>query len=137
MATKGTLLYGNDSSGNSSDASEFITRLLHGSTAIHMHHLMVEGPGSYAAHTALGMYSELADLADGLAESYMGCTGQKLKFGGGQFSIAGDPIAEVQALYDYVESKRMMMGSESHILNDVDGVCTLLASTLYKLKRLA
>jgi hypothetical protein len=137
MVTKGTLLYGNDSSGNSSDASEFITRLLHGSTAIHMHHLMVEGPGSYAAHTALGMYSELADLADGLAESYMGCTGQKLKFGGGQFSIAGDPIAEVQALYDYVESKRMMMGSESHIQNDVDGVCTLLASTLYKLKRLA
>ena len=137
MATKGTLLYGNDSSGNSSDASEFITRLLHGSTAIHMHHLMVEGPGSYAAHTALGMYSELADLADGLAESYMGCTGQKLKFSGGQFSIAGDPIAEVQALYDYVESKRMMMGSESHIQNDVDGVCTLLASTLYKLKRLA
>lgn len=137
MATKGTLLYGNDSSGNSSDASEFITRLLHGSTAVHMHHLMVEGPGSYAAHQALGMYSDLADLADGLAESYMGCTGQKLTFGGGSFTIAADPIAEVQGLYDYVESKRGMMGSESHIQNDIDEVCTLLASTLYKLKRLA
>lgn len=137
MAPKGTLLYGNDSHGNASEASEFITRLMHGSTAVHMHHLMVEGPGSYAAHQALGMYGDLADLADKLAESYMGCSGEKLKFGGGQFSIAGDPIAEVQALYDYVEAKRMMMGSESHIQNDVDEICTLLATTLYKLKRLA
>jgi hypothetical protein len=137
MATKGTLLYGAESKGGSSEASEFITRLLHASTAIHMHHLMVDGPGSYAAHTALGMYSDLADLADGLAESWMGCTGQKLTFGGGSFAIASSPIAEVQGLYDYVESKRGMMGSESHIQNDIDGICTLLSSTLYKLNRLA
>lgn len=137
MATKGTLLYGTESHGNSSDASEFITRLLHASTAIHMHHLMVQGPGSYAAHTALGMYSDLADLADGLAESWMGCSGEMLSFGGGSFSIASDPITEVQSLYDYVESKRGMMGSESHIQNDIDGICTLLSTTLYKLKRLA
>ncbi len=137
MASKGTLLYGNESHGNSGDAAEFITRLLHGATAIHMHHLMVEGPGSYAAHTALGMYGDLADLADGLAESWMGCTGQKLTFGGGSFTIAANPIAEVQGLYDYVESKRGMMGTESHIQNDIDGICTLLSSTLYKLNRLA
>lgn len=137
MAPKGTLLYGAESHGSSSEASEFITRLMHASTAVHMHHLMVEGPGSYAAHQALGMYGDLADLADKLAESWMGCTGQKLTFGGGSFTIAGDPIAEVQALYDYVEAKRGMMGSESHIQNDVDEICTLLSSTLYKLKRLA
>lgn len=137
MAPKGTLLYGAESHGSSSEASEFITRLMHASTAVHMHHLMVEGPGSYAAHQALGMYGDLADLADKLAESWMGCTGEMLSFGGGSFSIASDPMTEVQSLYDYVEAKRGMMGSESHIQNDVDEICTLLATTLYKLKRLA
>lgn len=133
---KSSLLY-DAPAGDSGGASEFITRLLHASTAIHMHHLMVDGPGSYAAHTALGMYNELADLVDGLAESWMGCTGQKLKFGGGSFAIAGSPIAEIQAAYDFVETKRGMMGSETHIQNDIDSICTLLSTTLYKLTRLA
>lgn len=133
---KATLLYESDA-GDASSAGEFITRLLHASTAIHMHHLMVDGPGSYAAHTALGVYNELADLADGLAESWMGCTGQKLKFGGGSFALAASPVAEVSAIYEYVEANRQMMGGESHIQNDIDGICTLLSSTLYKLTRLA
>ena len=32
---------------------------------------------------------------------------------------------------------RKAMGAESHIQNEVDSVCTLLSSTLYKLRRLA
>lgn len=133
---KSSLLY-DAPAGDAGGASEFITRLLHASTAIHMHHLMVDGPGSYAAHTALGMYDELADLVDGLAESWMGCTGQKLKFGGGSFALAASPLAEVQSAYEYVETKRGMMGSETHIQNDIDSICTLLSTTLYKLTRLA
>ena len=138
MLTKGpSLLYGSDKGGDSSAASEFITRLLHGSTMMHMHHLMVTGPGSYAAHTALGAYGELADLTDGLAEAWIGCTGMTLSFNGGAMQIGTDPKADVKALYEYVESARTAMGNESHIQNEVDGICTLLSSVLYKLNRLA
>lgn len=136
VMNKGSLLYGADTA-DAGGAAGFITKLLHAATAIHMHHLMVEGPGSYAAHTALGMYNDLVDAADGLAESWMGCTGEKLKFSGGTFELGADPIATVRSVYDYVEANRNLMGTESHIQNDIDGVCTLLASTLYKLTRLA
>ena len=136
VMNKGSLLYGADTA-DAGGAAGFIAKLLHAATAIHMHHLMVDGPGSYAAHTALGMYNDLVDLADGLAESWMGCTGEKLKFSGGTFELGADPIATVRGVYDYVESQRGLMGTESHIQNDIDGICTLLASTLYKLTRLA
>lgn len=136
VMNKGSLLYGADTA-DAGDAAGFITKLLHAATAIHMHHLMVEGPGSYAAHTALGMYNDLVDAADGLAESWMGCTGEKLTFSGGTFELGADPIATVRGVYDYVESQRGLMGTESHIQNDIDGICTLLSSTLYKLTRLA
>ena len=136
VMNKGSLLYGADTA-DAGGAAGFIAKLLHAATAIHMHHLMVDGPGSYAAHTALGMYNDLVDAADGLAESWMGCTGEKLKFSGGTFELGADPIATVRSVYDYVEANRNLMGTESHIQNDIDGVCTLLASTLYKLTRLA
>lgn len=136
VMSKGSLLYGADTA-DAGGAAGFIAKLLHAATAIHMHHLMVEGPGSYAAHTALGMYNDLVDAADGLAESWMGCTGEKLTFSGGTFELGADPIATVRSVYDYVESQRGLMGTESHIQNDIDGICTLLSSTLYKLTRLA
>lgn len=131
-----SLLYESDK-GDASGASEFITRLLHGSTVIHMHHLMITGPGSFAKHSALDVYNELASLTDGLAEAYMGCTGQALVFGGGTFTMNGDCVAEVQALYEYVETARAAMGNESHIQNEIDGIATLLSSVLFKLNRLA
>ena len=118
-------------------ASEFIAVLLHGATMAHMHHLMVTGPGSYAKHQALGeLYEGLQGAADTLAESFIGCTGVPLKFAGGQFELGGDPVKDVKALYDFVERERKAMGDESHIQNEVDTVCSLIASTLYKLRRL-
>lgn len=131
-----SLLYESDK-GDASAASQFITRLLHGATVIHMHHLMVTGPGSYAKHTALGFYNDLAEAADGLAEAYIGCTGMPLTFGGGSFTLGTDCVADVKALYEYVESARSAMGTESHIQNEIDSICTMLSSALYKLNRLS
>lgn len=133
MATKSTMLYGNDNK-DGAGASEFISKLFDAVTAIHKVHLMTTGPGSYAAHTALGVYSDLEDAADGLAESWMGCTKGALKFAGVDTSSFG---AEVQKIYDYVEANRAMMGGESHIQNDIDGILTQLSSALFKLDRLA
>lgn len=131
-----SMLYESDS-GNAGGASEFIARLLHGSTMIHMHHLMVTGQGSFAKHMALDIYNELASLTDGLAEAYIGCTGMPLAFKGGAFTMGSDPVADVKALYEYVETARMAMGTESHIQNEVDSISTLLSSALFKLNRLS
>lgn len=131
-----SLLYESDS-GDAAGASEFISRLLHGATVLHMHHLMVTGPGSFAKHMALGVYDDLAEAADKLAEAYIGCTGTPLSFSGGQFTLGGDCVADVQSLYEYVENSRSVMGNETHIQNEIDGICTLLSGTLYKLNRLA
>jgi len=137
MLTKApSLLYESDK-GDTNAASEFITKLLHGSIMLHMHHLMVTGPGSFAKHSALDVYNELASLTDDLAEAWMGCTGMAVAFQGGSVQIGTDCKADVQALYEYVESARNAMGSESHIQNEIDGICTLLSSVLFKLNRLA
>lgn len=133
---KGTLLYGSTGGehGDSKAASEFIGKLLDAVATIHKVHLVTTGPGSFAAHTALGVYSDLDGLTDGLAEAWMGCSGQGLTFTG---IDTKNWAAEVQKLYDYVESNRNMMGSESHIQNEVDSICTALSSALFKLNRLS
>ena len=139
MATisKGSLLYGAESKGDTKGASQFVSRVMHAANAIHMHHLMVEGPGSFAQHMALGVYSDLRDAVDGLAEAWMGCTGQKLSFTSGPFDLAASPLDELQKLYAYLEQNRQLLGTESHIQNELDTLCTLVSSTLYKLTRLA
>jgi hypothetical protein len=130
MAMKpSSLLYGENDTADSGAATEFISRLLEAVKLIHMAHLIVTGPGAYGAHKALGVYSDLDDATDGLAEAWMGCTKGKFNF----------PVdvsvfsAEVQNIYEYVEKNRQAMGSESHIQNEVDGICTLLSQALFKL----
>ena len=137
MMSKGSLLYGADSKGDTKGASQFVARVMHAANAIHMHHLMVEGAGSFAQHMALGVYDGLREAVDSLAEAWMGCTGQKLSFASGQFELAASPLDELQKLYSYLEQNRQLLGTESHIQNEVDALCTLVSSTLYKLTRLA
>lgn len=118
-------------------ASDFIARLLHGVTMAHMHHLTVVGQSAYAKHIALGeLYEGLQDKTDALAESLMGCQDIGLAFGSSQFAIAANPILDVQSLYNFVETNRLAVGSESHIQNQVDEICTVLSTALFKLRRL-
>ena len=117
-----------DRGADTKGAREFIARLLQGAVTAHLQHLATD---SYARHMALGeLYEGLPGLVDSLAEAWLGCTGQKL-------DATGDPVAEVQALYEYVETARGKMGTESHIQNEVDNVANLLAGTLYKLRQLS
>lgn len=136
MATKGTLLYGDMNKGSDgSGASEFISKLLEAAVIIHKQHLMTTGPGSFAAHEALGdVYDQLETGADNLAESFMGCKRVGLSFGGVD---AKDFSSETRRIYEYIEANRMMMGSESHIQNLVDEVLDNLARNLFKLDRLS
>lgn len=136
MADKSTLLYGNINKGSDgSGASEFISKLLEAAVIIHKQHLMTTGPGSFAAHEALGdVYDQLETGADNLAESFMGCKRVGLSFGGVD---AKDFSSETRRIYEYIEANRMMMGSESHIQNLVDEVLDSLARNLFKLDRLS
>ena len=137
MASKGTLLYGNMEGENTdaSGAALFIEKLLVAVDSIHKVHLMTSGPGSFAAHEALGeTYGKLEDGLDDLAESYMGCQGVGLEFKGVDVSSYS---AEVRKIYDYVEANRAMMGAESHIQNKVDEILDGLSRSLFKLDRLA
>jgi len=136
-ANKGTLLYGNMEGENTdaSGAAQFIEKLLMAVDTIHKVHLMTTGPGSFAAHEALGdTYGALEDGLDELAESYMGCYGVGLEFKGVD---ASSYSAEVRKIYYYMEANRAMMGTESHIQNKVDEIIDGLARSLFKLDRLA
>lgn len=133
----GTFLTGKPAA-NSKAASAFITTLFHGVTKLHMLHIMTKGPQWYPTHIALGeLYDGLSDLADGLAEAFIGCSGVELAFGSGQFDLSLDPLAEVRKLYEFVEGNRAAMGYESHIQNEIDSICTLLSTGIYKLTRAA
>lgn len=124
--------------GAGSGASDYIAGLLAGVTMAHMHHFTVSGPGAYAKHMALGsLYEDLQGNVDELAEAFMGCTGQALKFSAASVSVGPDPVADVRALYAFAEGKRAAMGDESHIQNLVDEVCSTISTALYKLTRLA
>jgi DNA-binding ferritin-like protein len=134
---KGTLLYSSmtDDTADPGQATRFVARILDAVTAIHKVHLMTTGPGSFAAHEALGeAYDDLQEGADNLAESFMGCNETPLAFPG---IDASRWSTEVRAIYEFVEENRAMMGNESHIQNLVDDVLDKLARQLFKLDRLA
>ena len=49
----------------------------------------------------------------------------------------GEPLAFVSALSDYVASTRAAVAPDSEIQNDIDGIQSLINSTIYKLRFLA
>lgn len=118
--------------------AEFIGTLLHSSTITHIMHLQVKGPGSYAAHMALGtFYDEIIDLADGIAEAIQGKYGIITGYGPTFALPDGTPLEYLKSLMEYVDEKREEMPADSEIQNDIDAVCTLIDSTVYKLENLA
>jgi DNA-binding ferritin-like protein len=136
-ASKSTLLYGSmeGDKTDSTAATQFIDKLLVAVDTIHRAHLMTTGPGSFAAHEALGeVYSNLEDDLDRVAEVYMGCQYAALKFKDVDMSSYG---AEAWKIYDYIEANRKMMGTETHIQAAIDDLLNNLARDLFKLDRLS
>jgi DNA-binding ferritin-like protein len=64
-----------------SAVASLVVEMMDAATKFHILHLSVKGPGSFAAHKALGdLYEELPGFADTLAESYQGVTGALLDY---------------------------------------------------------
>jgi len=120
--------------GGNNKFAEMISLLLHSRTQAHTLHLQTD---SYPEHMALnGYYDGIGDLVDGLVESFQG------KYGivGGYKSYNIDGYKNTEATIKYLQE---LCGSvedlrdccdDSYIQNQIDTVCELINSTLYKLR---
>lgn len=118
--------------------AEFIGTLLHSATVAHFKHLQAQGPGSYAAHVALGTYyEEIVDLVDSLAESIQGLENEIIGPYAPMFANNDDePLVYMTKLQEFVRTKRESLPQDSEIQNEIDAIATLINSTCYKLARL-
>ena len=113
-----------------------IADFLESVTSVHKAHLKITGPGSYAAHTAMGaFYDEIGGLADTIAESYQGATETLLDIPPAQqvsCTSAAECVNFLNSLYQKVNAMQKVC-EHSEIINDLDNVKSLINSTKYKL----
>ena len=113
---------------------EMISLLLHSRNQIHILHLQTK---SYAEHKALNEYYDgIVDLVDGLVESYQGkydiLKGYK-SYDIEEYKGTESTIKYLKGLCDKVTKLRKCC-DDSYIQNQIDTVCELINSTLYKLR---
>lgn len=111
--------------------------LLTSVTVIHIAHLGITGPGSYAAHMALGdYYGSVGDFADSIIEHYQGVTGKIMEF---PDTCSMPRLKTAEACCGYLKALRADIDKEqatmpySEINNVLDEVKSLIDSTCYKL----
>lgn len=105
-------------------------------TSMHQLHLKVTGPGSLAAHKALGeFYEGMPGLIDSVAEQYQGAREKLLEYPTVPAYKCGsvqEALAHVKELYNEIaELQKIMPFSE--IVNQLDEMKSLISSTKYKL----
>jgi hypothetical protein len=89
---------------------------------------------SYAQHMALGTYYEtVPDLADAIAEEYIGLYG-KQEFSENKIKSTNF-VEYLKKLYEYCTGAQKSCDC-SNVINKVDEVKSLISSTLYKLENL-
>lgn len=118
----------------SKDFSEMISLMLHSRTQVHTLHLQTK---SYPEHMALnGYYDGIGDLIDGLVESYQGKYGiieTYKSYDLVSYKSTENTIKYLQDLCKKIEDLRDCC-KDSYIQNQIDTVCELINSTLYKLR---
>ena len=120
--------------GKNGEFAEMISLLLHSRTQTHTLHLQTD---SFSEHMALnGYYNGIGDLVDGLVESFQGKYG--IIGGYTSYDIEGyksteSTIKYLQGLCGKVVGLRDCC-EDSYIQNQIDTVCELINSTLYKLR---
>lgn len=106
----------------------------------HREHLKATGPGSYAAHVALGeFYSGIVDLADTLTETYQGRFERLVDIPLLANDADGSILDTLRAQREWIREARYdaIPKEESPLQNIIDEVEALYCSTIYKLKFLA
>jgi len=104
----------------------------------HRAHLRVTGPGSFAAHSALGdFYEEIIENADSITEAYQGRHGI-IEIPYLPMPKQEDYVAVLETLLDDIEKLRYdaVDKKDTAIQNLIDTAVETFLSTLYKLKNL-
>jgi hypothetical protein len=116
------------------DFSEMASIILHSRTQTHTLHLQTK---SFAEHKALNdYYDSIGDLFDGLIESYQGKYGiieSYKSYDIVSYKSTESTVKYLQDLCKKIESLRDCC-KDSYIQNQIDTVCELINSTLYKLR---
>lgn len=118
--------------------SEFASMLVLGVAAAHVHHWNTLGPGSFAAHEAMGtFYEELPGLADSVVEACLQDE-SKIILKKEALFLGETPLALVEYIQKMVKEMRSQPGfpQDSEIQNLVDSIAELCRHTIFKLKRL-
>lgn len=118
------------------ETAALVGDMLSASVSFHSLHLKVTGPGSYAAHKALGdFYEDIQEHADNIAEQYQGAREMLLNIPPVTpiplYSV-DDAVQYLRDLSDKVNSLQKIMPF-SEIGNQLDEVKSLIDSTKYKL----
>lgn len=119
---------------NTSDFAELVSILLHSRTQAHTLHLQTE---SYAEHKALqGYYEGIDPLVDGLIESYQGKYGiikgyQSMDIE--EWESTEKTTSLLKELCDKVIELKDCC-EDSYLQNQIDTICELINSTIYKLR---
>jgi hypothetical protein len=120
--------------GGNNKFAEMVSLLLHSQTQVHTLHLQTD---SYSEHKALQKYYEGIDgLVDGLVESFQGkygIIGGYKSYDFEAYKSTDTTIKYLQELCGKVEDLRDCC-EDSYIQNQIDTVCELINSTLYKLR---
>lgn len=105
-------------------------------TSTHRLHLKVTGPGSDAAHRALGaFYEAMPDLVDKVAEQYQGAREKLLDIPEPKMYRCSTPmeaVSHLKEIYEEVNQLQKLMPF-SEVTNQLDEVKSLITSTKYKL----
>ena len=118
--------------------SEFASMLVMGTAAAHVHHWNTMGPGSFAAHEAMGtFYTELPELTDSVIEACLQ-DDSKIFLEKQALFLGENPLALVQYIQAQVREMRRKPGfpQDSEVQNLVDTIAELCRHTIFKLKRL-
>lgn len=118
--------------------SQFASMLVLGTAAAHVQHWNTMGPGSFAAHEAMGtFYTELPELTDSVVEACLQ-NESKIFLEKEALFLGENPLALVEYIQGQVRSLRAQPGfpQDSEIQNLVDSIAELCRHTIFKLKRL-
>ena len=114
------------------DIQQFVGLLFASRDYAHKAHLNTD---SFAEHMALnGFYDGIIDLADSLAEAWMGRKEEKI----GDIPVInapkGNPLAVMKRLLTVVQDTRDFCSDDTVLSNIIDEIEQLYSSTIYKLK---
>lgn len=116
--------------------ANFVTNILNSATTLHLVHLSITGPSSYAAHKALQEYYDgVPDIIDSLVEQYQGMKGSLLSYNSSSVKV----LKTVQESYLYLTELYNMTEdlskncNHSELLAILDELKSLINSVKYKL----